>query len=150
MEAVPVVVCERQLPCRARALATHDHARSLGPGGQVERLCDLGDLPVGAVAAGLVERRLRGAVGSIEDRVAGGLGQVVGKPRSEYAPRGTSSQHVCGAGRVDRSRISMSSMCSTGIWSSACSATATWSAVVFTPALVGRSSPASVSPVSSL
>ena len=49
LEAVPVVVGERELRAGVRALAADDHARPGRPGGQVEVFGDLCDLPVGAL-----------------------------------------------------------------------------------------------------
>ena len=46
LEAVTVVVGERQLRAGVRALAADDHPRALRPGGQVDVVGDLDDLPV--------------------------------------------------------------------------------------------------------
>jgi hypothetical protein len=56
LEAVAVVVGERQLGARMGTLAAHEHPRALRPPGQVERLGDLGDLAVVARLVVLVER----------------------------------------------------------------------------------------------
>jgi hypothetical protein len=56
LEAVPVVVAERQLRAGMRALTPDQEPGSGGPGRQVEPLGDLADLPVGALGAGLVKR----------------------------------------------------------------------------------------------
>ncbi len=76
LEAVPVDIGEGQLRPGVRALAAHDHPRTLRPAGQVELLGDLGDLPVGALGLVLVDRCDPGGIGRSEDRGAHLVGQV--------------------------------------------------------------------------
>lgn len=51
-----VVVGERQLGARVRALTADDHPRPRRPTGEVEAVSELGDLTVVALCAVLVER----------------------------------------------------------------------------------------------
>ncbi len=76
LEAVAVVVCERELGARVGALAADDPARALGPVAALEEVGDLGDL--GALARLLVagQRRRPRSLLQSEDRSADRLGQV--------------------------------------------------------------------------
>ena len=69
-EAVAVVVGEGQLRAGVRALAAHDHARALGPAGEVEAVGDLGDPGAVARLAVLADRRPPRRFGQPEDRLA--------------------------------------------------------------------------------
>jgi hypothetical protein len=55
LEAMTVVVGERQLRAGMGAFASDDHPRALGPAAQVEVLGDLADLSVGALLPVLIQ-----------------------------------------------------------------------------------------------
>ena len=103
LETVAVMVGEAQLRAGMRALPTNDHPGISGPGGQVEQVGDLGDLPVLARLPVLVERRLPGILGQGEDRRPDGLSEV--KPDREADARVTTcvEQLVGGGGPPNRS-----------------------------------------------
>ena len=90
LEAMPVVIGERQLRAGMRALASDDHPRAVGPAGQVQVLGELTDLPVGA-GRDRLDRASRpssagGSGGSLSGRSRSGHSQ----PRTRFAHRGTS------------------------------------------------------------
>jgi hypothetical protein len=76
LEAVAVVVGERELRAVVRALAGDDQPRSLRPGGQIDAVGDLYDVPVLALASVLVEHRNPGILEGFEDRRADRVGEV--------------------------------------------------------------------------
>ena len=76
LEAVAVVVGERQLRACVRTFATDDHARSLRPSAEVEQVGDLGDHRSVALLAVLADRLNPGALIQHEDRFADGLGEI--------------------------------------------------------------------------
>ena len=73
---MPVVVGEGELRAGVRMLAADDHARTVGPTGQVEVFGELGDVTVLARLAVGVERWGPGRLGQGEDRAAHALGEV--------------------------------------------------------------------------
>jgi hypothetical protein len=77
LDAVAVVVGERQLRAGVRTLTPHDQPGALGPGGQINHVGDLTDLAVLTLAAVLVEREDPCILGDREDRGANLLGQLV-------------------------------------------------------------------------
>jgi len=64
LEALAVVVGDRQLRAWVRPLAPHDQPGSPRPGGQLDHVGDLGDLAVVALAAVLIERWNPGILGN--------------------------------------------------------------------------------------
>src|SRR5215212_9532740 len=100
LEAVAVVVGERQLRAGVRALAPHDQPGSLGPGGQIDAGGDLGDLAVGALGAVLVERRNPSVLGNFEDRGADRLGQLVADRKAQVGLAAVVDEAVRGAGGI--------------------------------------------------
>lgn len=143
LEAVPVMVGEGELCAGVGALAAHDHPRALGPTLKVKGRGDLGDLTVGAWDAVLLDRRNPVWLCGLEDLGADRVAQFVADRIADQGLPAPVKELVASV----RSRILMPWMCSSGIWSSARSATLIWSAAVFAPAFPGRSSPASASPV---
>src|SRR5207237_2622362 len=77
LEAVAVVIGERQLRAGVRTLTPHDQPAALGPGGQIDHVGDLTDLAVLALTAVLVERRDPRVLGDLKDRGANRLGPLV-------------------------------------------------------------------------
>ena len=63
LEAIAVVVGERQLRAGVRALTPHDQPGSLRPGGELDAVGDLGDLAVLALGSVLVKRRTQASSG---------------------------------------------------------------------------------------
>ena len=76
LQAVPVDIGERELRAGMGALAADEHARPGGPAGQIEQVGDLTDLPVGPVAAVLIDRANPGVIGDLGDRAADRLGEI--------------------------------------------------------------------------
>ena len=107
LEAVPVVVGEGQLRAGMRALATDQDPRARGPGLEVEPVGDLGDLPVGALAAVLIERTNPVLVRDVDDRGADGLGQVIADREPDPAVVRPVEQLVAGAGAIDAEQLSL-------------------------------------------
>ena len=77
LEAVAVVVGERQLGAGMRAFAPDDYARPLGPRREVQRVGDLDDLPVGAWTAVCGQRRDPLLLGDLQDRGAHLLAELL-------------------------------------------------------------------------
>jgi hypothetical protein len=77
LEAVAVVVGERQLCAGMRALAPDDHPRPGWPPRQIQGRCDLGDLPVLTLAAVARKRCDPRVLGDVEDRGANRVSQLV-------------------------------------------------------------------------
>jgi hypothetical protein len=101
LEAMPVVVGEAQLGTGVRTLAAHDHPRIRRPAGQVEGIGDLGDLPVGALGAVLIERCNPGILGQIEDCGPDRLGEVIADRVADAALAAPVQQLVRCARAVD-------------------------------------------------
>jgi hypothetical protein len=57
LEAGPIDIAERQLRAGVRALAAHQHARARRPAADVQLFGELADVPVGALAGVLIDRR---------------------------------------------------------------------------------------------
>jgi len=148
LEAVAVVVGEGQLGAGMWALAAHDHSRARRPAGEVQRAGELGDVAVVALAAVVVSRRAPGLLGEIEDRGPDRFGEIEADREADPALAAPVQQLMRGARRIDTQQDLDLLDLLDGICSSAASATAIWSVAVFAPALPGRSSPASASPVS--
>jgi hypothetical protein len=85
-EAVAVVVGEGQLGAGVRALAAHDHPRSVGPCAELEVVGELGHPGTLARLAVLADRRPPRRFGQTEDRLANALGEV--KAHQEVDARG--------------------------------------------------------------
>ena len=83
LEAVPVVVGERQLRARVRTLATDNQPGPIGPGAEIEAVGDLDDFAVLAFGAVLVQRRDPVLIRGLKDCSADCLGQLVaeGEPQ---------------------------------------------------------------------
>src|ERR1019366_9770060 len=77
LEAVAVVVGERQLRAGMRALTPNDQPGTFGPACELEAVGDLDHLAVLTVGAVLVERRNPSLLWGLEDRLADGVGEVV-------------------------------------------------------------------------
>jgi len=101
LEAVTVVIGERELRARVRALAAHEHARPLWPAGQVEAVGDLCDLPVGARAAVLLDRANPVLSGDPQDRGTDRLGQVIADREADAPLPAPVQELVAGAGAID-------------------------------------------------
>jgi hypothetical protein len=101
LEAMPVMVGERELRAGVRALAPDDHPRALGPAAQIEELGDLAHLPVGAIRPVLIDRRDPGALWDLEDRGADGLGQVIADRELDLTLAAPVQQLVASAGAIN-------------------------------------------------
>jgi hypothetical protein len=75
LKAVAVMVGERQLRAGMRARTPYDHARPLGPVGEVQA-AELGDVAVKTLAAVLVDGRNPVGVGDLQDLLAHVLAQI--------------------------------------------------------------------------
>ena len=101
LEAVAVVVGERQLRAGVRALAAHDQPAS--PRGQADRSTlsvISATSPFSRSRAVLVERRNPGILGDLEDRGADRLGQLVADREAQVRLAAVVDQPVRGAGGV--------------------------------------------------
>jgi hypothetical protein len=98
LESVSVVIGERQL-C-PRTLATDNQSRHIGPGGEVEAVGDLDDLPVLAFRAVPVQRRDPVLIRGLKDRGADGLGQLVAEGKPQIPTMAVIGGLVRRAGRV--------------------------------------------------
>ncbi len=100
LEAVPLVVDERQLRTGMRALAAHDHPGTVGPARQVQATGELGDLAVLARRAVRVKRRGPGFLGQGEDREPDRLGEIEPDAVADLAVAAELQQLVRQPGRV--------------------------------------------------
>ena len=123
MEAVSVVVGERELCAGVRTLTPDDHPGPFRPGAEVEQVGDLHDLTVLALRAVLIERRNPSVIGDLEDRGADLLGQLVAEGEPQVRSQQWSAVSCVAPATSARIRISIFSMCSAGICASARSIT---------------------------
>ena len=100
MEAVAVVVGERQLRAGVRALTPDDQPGALGPAGQIDVLGDLSDLAVLALASRPGRAREPKHARDFEDRGADRVGQVVAEREAQLPLTAVVGQVVRGAGGV--------------------------------------------------
>ena len=97
LEAVAVMVGERELRAGVRALAPDDQSDPVAPGGQIDGVGDLRDLTVVAHGAVLVQRRNPGVLEDLEDRLPDRLGQLVADREAHVALTAVVDQPVRGA-----------------------------------------------------
>ena len=101
LEAMPVVVGERELRAGVGALAPDDHPGPGRPGVEVQSRGDFCDLPVRALGAVLVKRRNPALVDDLCDRGADSLGQVIADRVTDVGLVAPVQQFMAGAGAVD-------------------------------------------------
>ena len=99
LEAVAVMVGERQLRAGMRALTANDHSRPLGPVGEVQA-GEFADLPVGTLAAVLVDGRDPVAVCDLQDLLAHVLAQIQADGEADVRAVRPVEQLVAGARAV--------------------------------------------------
>jgi hypothetical protein len=138
------VVGERQLRAGVGALAADEHPRSGRPGRQVELVGDLADLSVGTLA---VDRRDPALIGDLKDRRADGLGQVIADREPDPCLPRPVQQLMAGARAVDPEQQLDRFDVLGGYLRDRLLGDHDLISGGFAPALPGRSSPASASPV---
>jgi len=111
LEAVPVMVGERQLGAGVWTFAAVDHPRSRRPGAEIDVSGELDDLPVLALGAVLIQGRDPSAIRGLEDRGANLLGQLIAKREPQIAPPAVIGGPVRRPGRIspdeDRERLEL-------------------------------------------